>query len=95
MILPDQPPPIPTTGDLWAEVIAEATRHPSLWPLLPEMHERRALGIERYGVPLQRGNGRDPLVDARQELLDAAVYLWQAGKPGLALEALGLLSRVL
>lgn len=94
MILPDQPPPIPATGDLWAELIAETARHPTLVALLPEMAERRALGIERYGVPLQRGNGRDPLVDARQEILDCAAYLWQANLPALALEALGLRSRM-
>lgn len=61
----DQPPPKPGTGDVWRLVINE-------------MKERRLLGIERYGVPLQVGNGRDALVDAYQESLDLAVYLRQA-----------------
>ncbi|MBZ4371496.1 hypothetical protein [Corallococcus sp. AS-1-6] len=39
---------------------------------------RDAQGRERYGVPLQAGNGRDALVDAYQEQLDFVVYLRQA-----------------
>lgn len=40
-----------------------------------DMAERDAVGRERYGVPLCTRNGRDFLVDAYQELLDALVYL--------------------
>lgn len=40
---------------------------------------RRSLqGRAKYGVTLRTHNGRDALVDAYQELLDAAVYLHQA-----------------
>lgn len=39
---------------------------------------RDAQGRERYGTPLQPGNGRDALVDAYQEALDLSVYLRQA-----------------
>jgi len=60
-----QPPPKRATGDVWALVIAD-------------MAERRRVGIERYGTPLQPHNGRDALVDAYQEALDLAVYLRQA-----------------
>jgi len=42
------------------------------------MVERDQIGREKYGVPLQAGNGRDPLVDLYQEILDAAVYIRQA-----------------
>lgn len=45
--------------------------------VLADMRERDATGRARYGVPLQPHNGRDALVDAYQELLDAAVYLRQ------------------
>lgn len=38
---------------------------------------RKALGIERYGVPLQAHNGRDALVDAFEEAVDLCVYLGQ------------------
>lgn len=37
----------------------------------------KRLGIERYGTPVQAGNGRKALVDAYQEALDLAVYLRQ------------------
>ena len=60
-----QPAPKPSTGDVWALVLAD-------------MEARRRLGIERYGTPLQPHNGRDALTDAYQEALDLAVYLRQA-----------------
>lgn len=42
-----------------------------------DFRARIALGIERYGHPLQTHNGRDAAEDAYQELLDAAHYLKQ------------------
>lgn len=36
---------------------------------------RDLIGLERYGVRLAHGNGRDHLVDAYQEALDFVVYL--------------------
>lgn len=42
------------------------------------MKQRNLEGVEKYGTPLQAYNGRDPIVDALQELLDATVYLKQA-----------------
>lgn len=41
---------------------------------LDDMHERDAIGVRKYGTRLQPNNGRDPLVDLYQELLDGAVY---------------------
>lgn len=62
-MIQDQPPPIPNDETpSWELVIAD-------------MHERHRIGIERYGTPLQAGNGRDHLVDAYQEALDLVVYL--------------------
>ena len=43
--------------------------------VLVDMGDRDAVGRERYGTPLTSGNGRDHLVDAYQEQLDACVYL--------------------
>lgn len=60
----DQPPPKPGEGDIWQLVI-------------DDMKERRQVGIDRYGTPLQPFNGRDALVDAYQESLDRIVYLRQ------------------
>lgn len=56
-----EPMPTKSTGDLWKDVISD-------------MEERRIVGIERYGTPLQPNNGRRPEVDLYQELLDASVY---------------------
>ncbi len=62
----DQPPPEPNDGrPIWDLVIADFL-------------ERDQIGRERYGTPLQVGNGRDALVDAYQEALDLVVYLRQA-----------------
>lgn len=63
--LKEQTPPQPATGDCWLLV-------------LKDMEERRIHGIEKYGLPVQPFNGRDPLVDAYQEALDLCVYLRQA-----------------
>lgn len=50
-----------------------------VWELVIEdMRARDQTGRERYGVPLQAGNGRDALRDAYEEALDLAVYLRQA-----------------
>ena len=95
-ILPDQPPPVDGVGDVWADLIAEAETDGRCSPtLLAAMRERRELGIQRYGKPLQYENGRDPLTDAAQELLDAAVYLRQAGETTFAMLTLDLADRVI
>jgi hypothetical protein len=55
-------------------------------PDAPNIHElvvtdllnRMALGKKRYGQSLKPWNGRDPLRDAYEELLDGAAYLRQA-----------------
>ncbi len=61
----EQQPPKPSEGDMWLEV-------------MKDMEKRRKHGIEKYGVPVQPFNGRDPLIDAYQEALDLCVYLRQA-----------------
>lgn len=69
-----QPSPIPT---------AEPGIHDLLFNELPPsplrslILQRRAIGIETYGVPLQASNGRDPLTDAAEEVADAIAYLRQ------------------
>lgn len=39
--------------------------------------ERKRVGLERYGRPLQAFNGRDATRDLREELADGAVYARQ------------------
>jgi hypothetical protein len=58
--------PLPTEGQL--NVQDALIRH---------IEQRRKLGIERYGRPLQTFNGRDALRDLLDELLDGATYAMQ------------------
>ncbi len=49
-----------------------------VWPLvIKDMRARDAAGLRKYGTPLRAHNGRKPLVDLYQELLDAVVYCRQ------------------
>ena len=41
------------------------------------LERRKQFGIEKYGTPLQAGNGRDALVDAFEEAADLFIYLGQ------------------
>jgi hypothetical protein len=43
-----------------------------------EILARRSAGIEKYGIELTSHNGRRPLIDAYQEVLDLIVYLAQS-----------------
>jgi hypothetical protein len=84
--LQPEPPPTPGTGDLWLDVIERTTD-----PVLRELYvARRAQGLARYGVPLQRDNGRNHLCDAVQEAVDLVVYLEAAAQRELQAEAEGL-----
>ncbi len=71
---------------IWEREVAPAIRAqshpksdmPDLWPMvIKDMEERDRLGRAKYGIPLRSFNGRDPLVDAYQEVLDLSVYLRQ------------------
>lgn len=84
-VLDPQPAPIVGEGDVWAEIIAELPAHDILRPLA---EARRLQGIERYGVPLQRANGRAHMVDALQEALDLMAYLRAANSPSQGLARL-------
>lgn len=43
--------------------------------LAERMREREAVGLARYGRPLDPEDGRDWIAEAREELADAMVYL--------------------
>lgn len=50
----------------------------NVWPvLMRDILERVNIGHNRYGTLLQSHNGRDPLVDLYEELIDALQYLKQ------------------
>lgn len=73
----DQPLPVPNDyPDIQTQVIADLVK-------------RREVGIERYGTPLQPWNGRDPVRDLYEELLDGACYAKQ-----ILVERLHLLNRI-
>lgn len=74
-LLHEQPPPTAGTGDMWAEVLGdEWVQATCSDDLLANMRERRQQGIDRYGVPLGIGDGRDRRADCYQEILDGIVY---------------------
>ncbi|MFD8650683.1 hypothetical protein [Streptomyces mirabilis] len=55
--------------------------------LLELIKERRALGVQRYGRPLQTFNGRNAPRDLIEELLDGATYAMQVEMEMAALKA--------
>jgi hypothetical protein len=59
----EQPTPVPNNSEPIQDLV------------MRDIGERKRLGIERYGVALQAGNGRDMLRDAYEEALDLAIYL--------------------
>lgn len=78
-----QPPPKPVPGgkSVHDRAIADALRYGYNW-LGAILRSRRAFGIAKYGDPLQSGNGRNPYLDAIEELADAVAYLSQAVEEG-------------
>jgi hypothetical protein len=46
--------------------------------LIERINGRKAMGVAKYGTPLQSHNGRDALTDALEEALDLCHYLMQA-----------------
>lgn len=47
-------------------------------PVVAVLRARRQFGLDKYGTVLHSHNGRDPMADALQEVLDLIVYLRQA-----------------
>lgn len=65
-LLTEQPAPTPNASPSVQEMVIQ------------DIHARMKVGLERYGVLLQPGNGRDALRDLYEELLDTACYVRQA-----------------
>jgi hypothetical protein len=71
----DPNPDCPVHGDN-AQPLPVASDAPIAHRMVQEdLEARLAIGIKRYGQPLQPFNGRDSLRDAYEEILDLAVYL--------------------
>ena len=50
--------------------------------LIPHLRDRKEFGIKKYGVPLQKSNGRNHRVDGIQELQDFIAYMKQGTERG-------------
>lgn len=62
--------------------------------LIEALKERLEYGRRKYGRPLETGNGRDPLRDAWEEMLDLMLYFTQfALESGAALPGLEKFTR--
>lgn len=74
MSTPNTPEPAPVAND-----------RPHIADLvIADIQERKEQGIAKYGTPLQPFNGRRPLTDAYQEVLDLGQYIRQAIEEGWA-----------
>jgi hypothetical protein len=63
---PKRDQPLPAPGELNVQEV-----------LSKVVIERMRYGIEKYGSPLETFNGRDPIRDVWEELIDALVYMTQ------------------
>jgi len=73
----EQPPPIHRPGVLSVQqqVITDLAVYSQGQPVAADIAERERVGIQRYGTPLQPGNGRSMIRDAYDENLDLVIYL--------------------
>lgn len=55
----------------------ERVRATTCQALVTDIHLRAEMGKKKYGVRLHTNNGRDALLDAYQEILDALSYIRQ------------------
>lgn len=91
----DQPLPEPGAGQSMHDLVCEDIRTrwasgsigaapvaPAIDAVCGSLQERKRIGLERYGQPLQSHNGRDALRDLREELEDATVYCRQVIEEG-------------
>lgn len=71
-------PPEPTKQREGDQVLPTVNELPFVQDaVITDIEERKAVGIQRYGTPLQAFNGRDSTLDAYEEALDLTMYLKQ------------------
>ena len=76
-----QPAPIPNTSiGVHDELLSMRGLPETLRAML---RKRKAKGMETYGTPLQRGNGRDAALDCAEEVADAIAYAQQMNNDAL------------
>lgn len=81
--------PVPIKNDnepIWEQVIKDYDKftedHFYKEEIFELMIERDQFGRKKHGVPLQAFNGRNPIRDLMQEMLDSSVYCKQAIQEG-------------
>ncbi len=78
-----EPAPQGGHGDVWLDAIRLLQEHMASKNLIDLCLARREFGIAKYGTPLTYNDGRDPINDAVQEILDLIVYLTKAKRVDL------------
>lgn len=82
-----EPPPVGNdTVPIWNQVIDDyhifTENHIYKEEIIELMIERDLFGRKKHGVPLQVFNGRNPIRDLMQEILDSCAYTKQAIEEG-------------
>lgn len=73
-----QPAPVAdASSEVWPTIFGNVNLCLPAW-LEADMRARHELGRKKYGVSLQVTNGRNPLRDAYEEVLDLLAYTQQA-----------------
>lgn len=81
----DDSQPVPKPGTVgivdWIikEYNLEKDKDGTPWARIRDMLiQRRAFGVEKYGLPLEAHNGRNPIKDLEEEIVDGFQYCEQA-----------------
>ena len=79
--------PCPTESEESKPVLDHAIQllrsKPAATDVITMLELRKEFGLVKYSTVLKSHNGRDPICDGAQELLDAIVYITQAKMEGL------------
>jgi hypothetical protein len=78
-----EPEPVKNNGPSMHDLLVEDIKntHPNnktAGLVITDVLDRKDFGLLKYGTPLQANNGRNPLRDAYEEILDCLVYIKQA-----------------
>lgn len=70
-------------SSVWDSIMLGKARNTTLLDVFAaDVRERDGMGTAKYNTRLQTFNGRDPLIDFYQELMDAVAYSRQAYEEG-------------
>jgi len=72
-----EPAPIPNDNESIHDLVMKKLKRLGFNSLIKDIEDRKQFGLEKYGVPLQAGNGRKSLKESFQEVGDAICYIEQ------------------